>query len=128
MWSQPRKMSGADWIKSLPVDDSFAMLGIPTQAYIGFQHRGLRLLDLQEERIGLIAPHEQNHPGPRAHTAHADDLAGDVNVVVLLHEVAAVDEQGLPVVADEVSDDPLELVMRLGRQQLLRRGRRVAGC
>ena len=79
--------------QSLPVDHSFAMLGILAPPSIGFQHRGLRLLDLQEQRIGLIAPDEQDDPCARAHTADSDDLAGDIDVAILLHELAAVDER-----------------------------------
>src|SRR5262249_14348112 len=86
---------------------------------IGFQDGGLRLFDLQEQRIGLITPDEQDDPCARAHTADSNNLTGDIDVAILLHELAAVNQERLPVIADEVAHDVLDAAMLLSGQELL---------
>ena len=48
------------------------------RAEVGLEHRGLRLLGLQDERVLAVAADEQDHPGPGADAADADHLAGHV--------------------------------------------------
>ena len=52
------------------------------------EHRGLRLLDLQEQRVPFVAADEQDHPRPGAHAADADDLAGEVDELVAREQLA----------------------------------------
>ena len=64
------------------------------------EHRGLRLLDLQEQRIGAVASEHQQDPGTRPDAAHAHDLARESThrnarelAAVLLERPAVVAEQ-----------------------------------
>ena len=64
------------------------------------EHRRLRLLELEEQRIALVAAEHEHDPGARADAAHADDLARRVDVAVALEQPPAVGGQGAPVGAD----------------------------
>ncbi len=68
------------------------------------QHRGLRLLGLQEQRIVGVAPGEQHDPGARAHAADADDLAGESPEPVQVEERLAVVRQAGAVAAQRRLD------------------------
>ena len=52
----------------------------------GGQDRPICLLDLQEQRIGLVTAEHQDDPAPGA---DADDLAGQVGELVLLQQEPA---------------------------------------
>ena len=51
------------------------------------EHRGLRLLGLQEQRVVVVAAEHQDDPRPGADAADADDLAGDVGDAEVLEQV-----------------------------------------
>ncbi len=84
----------------LPGDDAVAAVVVLAVAEERLEHRGLSLLDLQEERVGVVTAEEQRDPGSRADAADPDDLAGEVDEVVLLEQAAAVGREGAPVVAE----------------------------
>ena len=48
--------------QALPGDDPLAVVGELALARVGLDHRPLRLLDLEEQRIVLVAADEQGHP------------------------------------------------------------------
>ena len=70
------------------------------------EHRGLRLLQLQEQRILAVAADQQGDPGARADAADADHLAREVDQLELL-------EQHAPVVLERVAVGAQGLVQRV---------------
>jgi hypothetical protein len=73
------------------------------------EHRRLRLLDLQEQRIGLVAAEHEHDPGARADAAHADHLARRVRIPIPLEQPPAVGAEGPAVGADDTAQELLEL-------------------
>src|SRR5580693_1294377 len=65
--------------QALPVDHALALVAVLAGPGVGTEHRVLRLLDLQEERIGVVPAEQQNDPAPGPDAAHADHLAGHVS-------------------------------------------------
>ena len=74
------------------------------------EHRAGRLLDLQEQRVLLVASLEQDDEGARADAADADHLARHVDDLELLEQVAPVALQRRPVGAELGMDVVLELI------------------
>jgi hypothetical protein len=74
------------------------------------QHRPGRLLDLQEQRVLLVAALEQGDEGSGADAAHPDHLAGHVDQLEPLQQLALVVAQGGPVGAELLPERPLHLV------------------
>ena len=74
------------------------------------EHRGLSLLDLEEQRVVEVDAHEEHDPGAGADTADPDDLAGHVDEAELLEQMAAVGFQSLPVSANQLLDFADDLV------------------
>ena len=93
----------------LALDDALAVLGERALAQERLEHRRLRLLELQEQRIVVVAAEHQDDPGARAHAADADDLAGRVDVAIALEQPPPVGAQRPPVRADEPVDERLDL-------------------
>ena len=58
------------------------MLREPALAQERLEHGGFRLLELEEERVVLVAAEQEQDPGARTDAADADDLAGGVDVAV----------------------------------------------
>jgi hypothetical protein len=73
-----------------------------TASEVGLEHRGLRLLHLEHQHVVRPAAREQRDVAAGPDAADADDLAGDVNDLVLVREVAAVAPQRSLVLAPEV--------------------------
>ena len=76
----------------LPTNDPLAVIGMDALASlpVGFYHRGVRLFYLEEERITLILADEQHDIAARAHTAYADNLAGEINQGVAAQQVTPI--------------------------------------
>ena len=74
------------------------------------EHRGGGLLELQEERVLLIAALEQHDERPGADAADADDLAGEVDDPELLEQVPPIVLQRGPVRAELFVDHLLDLI------------------
>ena len=87
MCSQPRKMSLAACISRWPSTTRWPWFAYSLVAEVRLEHRRLRLLDLQEERVVVVAAEQQHDPAPRADAADADDLAGEVDDPELLEQV-----------------------------------------
>ncbi len=62
-------------------------MGVGAPAGEPFEHSRLRLLHLQEQRIVRVAAEQQQDVAAGSDAAHADDLAGSVNVAELLQGV-----------------------------------------
>ena len=76
--------------EALAFDDPLAVVRVIALAEEPFQHGGLRLLELKEERVVVVAAEQEHDEGPRADAADADDLARGVHVAVTLEQLAAV--------------------------------------
>ena len=76
--------------EALALDDPLAVVGEPAPPGVRLEHRRLGLLDLEEQRVGVVASEHQRDPAPGADAADPDDLAGEVDQPVRLEQVAAV--------------------------------------
>ena len=73
--------------QALALDDALAVACVLALAEEWLEHRGLRLLELEEQRIVVVTAEHQHDPRARADAAHTDDLAGRVHVAEALQEV-----------------------------------------
>ena len=90
----------------LALDHALAVVRELALAEERLEHRRLRLLHLQEQRVVVVAAEEEDDPRPRADAADADDLAGGVDEAEPLEQVAAVALQRPPVRADDAPRRP----------------------
>src|SRR5437588_11210177 len=77
-------------VQALPADDALAVLRELTFTQIRLEHRRLRLLHLQDERVLPATADKQQHPGTCADTSDTHDLAGHLDETVGLEQVAPV--------------------------------------
>ena len=71
----------------LSLDDAFAVVRVRAHARIRLEYRRLGLLDLQEQRISVVASDEQRHERAGADAPDTDDLSCQVDVAVRLEEL-----------------------------------------
>ena len=83
---------------------------MPAPGQVVLEHRGRRLLDLQEQRVLFVAALQQHDERPRADAADPDDLARHVDDLELLEQVTAVGLQGGAVGAELLVDGMPQLV------------------
>src|SRR5215218_6253576 len=74
------------------------------------QDRGAGLLQLQEQRVVLVATLEQDDVGQRPDASDTDHLAGHVDGLELLQQLPVIVAQGGPVGAELVTEQALHLV------------------
>ena len=89
--------------QALPGHHPLAMVGVCARAQEPLEHRRLRLLDLQEQRVVVVAAEQQHDVAAGADAAHAHDLVGHVDVAVLLDRVVLAPERA-PVRAEQFLD------------------------
>ena len=87
------------------------MLWEPALAEERLEHGGLRLLELEEQRVVVIAAHQKKDPRASPDAADADDLPCGVHVSVALEQVAPVAWKRAPVGANHAPRDVLEFVL-----------------
>ena len=97
--------------QALAGDDPLAAVRVLALADESLQHRRLRLLDLQEQRVLLVDAEEEHDPGAGADAADPDHLTGEVDEPELLEQVAAVGLERPAVGADQVADLVLDGVL-----------------
>ena len=107
---QPRKMSLAACIIRWPAHHPFPGIVVPAPGQVVLQHRPGGLLDLQEQRVLLVAALQQHDERPGADAADPDDLAGHVDDLELLQQVPPVVLQGGPVLPELVVHRLLDVV------------------
>src|SRR6266702_2030733 len=92
----------------LPLDDPLPLVAEPSLAGERAEHGWPRLLDLQEQRVGLVPAEHQHDPAPGADAADADHLARDVGELgpVLVEQIPAVGGKR-PLVAVDGGDQQL---------------------
>ena len=91
------------------------------------QDRRLGLLELEEQRIVVVAAEHEADPGSRADAADADHLAGRVHVAEAFEQLAPVARERAAVGAHDAAEELLDLVHVLGVDFLDRHDqRRVA--
>src|SRR4051794_29272648 len=100
--------------RPLAFDDALAVVCERAPAEVRLEHGRPCLLDLQEERIAVVATEHQHDPAPRAHTADADHLACQVDVAERLEQLATVPLQRAPVDAHELSHLVLDVAAAVG--------------
>ena len=96
--------------QSLALDDPLAVVVEGALAEERLEHRCLRLLELQEQRIALVTAEHQHDPGARPDAADADDLPRRVDVAEALEQLPAVGRQGAPVGPDGALNELLEVI------------------
>ena len=72
------------------------MIRVNAPAGIGLQHRGARLLDLEEQGI-LFAGHQEHYVAVRADTADTDHLDGEILDLIAVEEHPSIGLQRFPV-------------------------------
>ena len=102
----------------LPSNHPLAVLLVAALGQRALQDRRGRLLDLQEQRVLLVAALEQGDEGPGADTAHPDHLAGHIDQLEPLQQLAPIILQGGPVGAELGMEAALDLLRRTGRRWL----------
>ena len=71
----------------LALHHPLALLLVFAGARVRGEHGRVRLLDLQEQRVVVAVAHQQDHERLGPDRADADDLAGEIHVVVVVeHE------------------------------------------
>ena len=98
--------------QALTFDDALAVVVVQAPAEDRLEHRRLRFLQLEEERIAVVVADHQRDPRPRPHAADTDDLAGSVDVAEALEQVAPVAGQRAPVRAEDGPDGLAEVSAR----------------
>ena len=86
--------------QALPFDDPLPVAREPALAEERFEHRRLGLLELEDERVGVVAADQDEDVGAGADAADADDLPRAVDVAVALDEPPPVARQRPPVGAE----------------------------
>ena len=76
--------------EALAFDDALAVVCELALAEEPLEHRRFCLLELEEERIVVVAAEQEHDVRPGADAADADDLARGVHVAVALEQLAAV--------------------------------------
>ena len=90
-------------------------------------HRVLGLLDLEHQRVALVAAHEQGHPAAGADRADADHLAGQVGELVRVEQVPPVAGQGDPVLGRGRRAGLVGIRLGVGVEQVVGRASAAAG-
>ncbi len=101
-WIQPRKMSLVACISRCPTTTRCPWFLNWLLADVLLEHRLLRLLELQEQRILAVAAEKQGNPRSRPDAADAHDLPREVRQLELLEQLA-------PVVIERHAIDPDQL-------------------
>jgi hypothetical protein len=99
-------------------DDPLAGVAVLGRRVEPFQHRGLGLLRLQDERVVDVAAHEQDDPAAGADAADPDDLAGHVRQPEPAGQDPPLGRQAARVARDQVGETTLEPVPLDVRQQV----------
>ena len=94
----------------LPIHHPLAVLGVAAVGQQALQDRPSRLLDLQEQQVLLIATLQQDDVGSGADAAHPDHLAGHIDQLEPLQQLAPIILQGSPVGTELRTDVALSLV------------------
>src|SRR6476659_2293353 len=106
----------------LPLDYALPVLDELALAEKRFEHRCLRLLELEEERIGLVAARQEQDPGSGTHAADTDHLTSSMDVAIALEQMTPVARQRPSIGADHAPNDVLELLPLRMWQDILDRG------
>src|SRR5436190_12985255 len=84
----------------LPLDDALAVMAELALPQVRLEHGNLRLLDLEEQRVVVVAAEQQDDPRSCPDAADADDLPRDVDEAIALEQLPAVVLEGAAVLAE----------------------------
>ena len=101
----------------MPLHDALPVVGEAAPACVRLEHRRLGLLDLEEQRVGVVATEHEGDPAPGPDAPDPDDLPGEVDEPVALEQVAAIGLQRAPVHPDPVFEPHPELVELVARER-----------
>ena len=65
--------------QALALDHALAVVVVIARSEVALEDRRLGLLELEEQRVVVVAAEHEQHPVPGADAADADDLAGEVD-------------------------------------------------
>jgi hypothetical protein len=105
-------MSLAACIIRCPQTTRCPMTSVSAGRHVTFQHRGGCLLELQEQRVVLVATLEQDDVGQGADAADAHDLAGHVDGLEPFQQVAVIVAEGGPVGTELLAQEAFHVVAR----------------
>ena len=88
----------------LPLDDPLPVVLVLAATEQRLEHRLRGLLDLEEERVALVAAEQQEDPAARADAAHSDDLTREIDETEAFQQVLPVRLQRAPVQAEDLRD------------------------
>ena len=74
----------------LALDHPLAVVAELARPGVALEHRGVGLLDLQEQRVLAVTAHHQHHPAARPDAADPDHLAGQIDEPVPVEEVLTI--------------------------------------
>src|SRR4051812_14975835 len=94
----------------LALDDVLAGVREGALAQERLEHGRLRLLELQDERVGVVAAEQEDDPGAGPHAADAYHLARRVHVAIALQQPPPIGGERAPVGADDRADEVLHLL------------------
>ena len=96
--------------QALPVRRRALRGCVRARAEVRLEHRRLRLLDLEEERVVAVASEQQEDPAAGSDAADADHLPREIDPAELLEQMPAIGLQRLPVLAEEMVYRRLDLL------------------
>jgi hypothetical protein len=104
-----------------PLADDDPLTRVPVLAgrVEAFQHRGLRLLGLQNQRVVDVAAKEKEDPATGADAAHPDDLAGHVRQSEASEQHATLRCQAARVARDQVGEPVLQPMPLVAGQEVV---------
>ena len=97
------------------------MIGELALAEERLEHRGLRFLELEEERVVAVPPEQEHDEGARADAADPDDLPGRVDIAEPLEQPATVSRERSPVGADDLLQRLVKAVELVATDKILDR-------
>ena len=107
--------------QALALDDALAVVVELACAEERLQDRCLSLLELEEQRVLVVASHHQRDPRAGADAADADDLARRVDVAEPFQQPPPIARERLAIGAHDRPHRLLQLVVQLGRDELVDR-------
>ena len=105
--------------QALALDDPAPVVLVRALAHVRLQHRRLGLLDLEEQRVAVVATADVRDPAPGADAPDAHHLPRHVHQLVGLEQVAPVGLEALAVAAEPLVQDRPGLVGDVGREEIL---------
>jgi hypothetical protein len=109
--SPPEQDVGRRLHHSLPFHDALSVLGELSFPEERLEYRGLRFLELEEQRVVVVAAHQQQDPGTCSDTADTDHLPSGMDVREAFEQLAPIARHRARVGADHAPHDVFQVVL-----------------